>query len=178
MKNKLLASVILFFVVHNKSLAKGVNDLSPFKSETFDVKLKTFASETGKVEIFYSIKHNYTNAIICNVDIPVPVFKNNNEGIFEVSQADVVIFPNSAFNTELSYRIDSTKITGNVKYPHEQNIPSAASCHGWTLGKLLPQKACTTINPLHEQSCETFRKSGKFYYPLLKNDVHLGDCGC
>jgi hypothetical protein len=120
--------------------------------------------------------------IVCTVDAAIPVTKDGVDGVFEVSQSDVVIFPDSAFPAKrLSYRIDNSRLPAdrNVQVGAEVKLPGAAICNGWTLGKRLPRKTCIALNPTHDQLCVMARAAGRDYYPVVQGrDAHIGDCGC
>jgi hypothetical protein len=175
----LIASSVMMFPAG--ATAEQIKDLSPFETVKLDVELKTLDTAEPASAIFYSVANNYSNSIICSVDVSVPVTKDGVEGFFEVSQSDVVIFPFTGFSQPLSYRIDSSKIPANrvVQPGIATRLKGAATCSGWSLGQRLPRRTCLALNPNHDQICANVRSAGRDYYPVIRGlNAHLGDCGC
>lgn len=161
--------------------AEQLQDLSPYQTVKLDVNLRTLDSGDVPPEIFYDVPNHYTNSIVCSVDLAIPVSKNGVDGVFEVSQTDVVIFPASGFNKPVSYKINRAQIPANrtVRIGFTDRQTQAATCTGWKPGKRLPRRTCLALNPEHDQICVNVRAAGRDYYPVVQGqDAHLGDCGC
>jgi hypothetical protein len=180
MFEKMIKTILLGMMFLPVAKASELNDLSPYQSVKLDINLRTYQTYDGRSDIFYTVTTPYTNPLICSVDITVPVIKDGIEASVESTQENVVIFPAEAFEKPLSYRVDSFRLPlgRKVQTDLERVYSEAATCRGWSLGKRLPRRTCIELNPKHEESCMHARSSDKTYYPVIRNDLHLGDCGC
>lgn len=163
------------------AFAEPLNDLSPFQTVKLDVNLRSVDIGEKNAGVYFDVPNNYSNSIICSIDVSVPVTKNGIEGVFEVSQANVLIFPTKGFDYPISYQLNTSQLASNEVVPLglNQRVVKAATCTGWTLGKRLPRRTCQTLNPNHDQFCVNIRAAGRDYYPVVQGkDAHLGDCGC
>lgn len=179
MKNIKIATLaaLSFFA---KAHANELSDLSPFETKKLDVVLRTIDIGQQTPGVFYDVSMSYTNPIVCDVDVAIPVLKNGSEGIFEISQTDVIIFPPGGFDSSTYYKVDTARLPAGalIQKGIENKLKGAATCQGWPLGKHLPRRVCEILNPQHDQSCRFARQADKNYYPLIRNNLHFGDCGC
>ena len=181
MTSRILSLIIGTVCVLSSANAAPLRDLSPFQTVKLDVNLRVVDIGERTPDVFYEVANNFTNSIVCTVDAAIPVTKDGAEGVFEVSQSDVVVFPDSAFPSRLSYKIDESRVPADrtVQLGATVKLDGAATCSGWNLGRRLPRRTCLVLNPNHDQICVNVRAAGKDFYPVVQGrDAHLGDCGC
>jgi len=157
-----------------------VRDLGQSTTVSFDVELKVISHDDQPTTVYAKIENPYTNPLICALDLALPTRRYGNDGVFNLSQTDVLVFPKGTFDSEpfaqvylagLPQHADVAAVSGMI-------LEKSASCRGWAIGQRLPRRTCMQLAPTFEQSCVAARAAGMRYIPLIRDNLHLGDCGC
>jgi hypothetical protein len=178
--NKLLLSLLLTGTAAMAESRDKVRDLDPWTMVKLDVVVTPFSQDNGGKSLFAKVENPYSNPMICALDISVPIRRNGNEGVYELSQGDVLIFPEGTNEAELFSRISLPGFPSHTEVAlwSDTTFSKAASCRGWGLGQRLPRRTCSQLAPTYEESCIAARSAGLNYIPLIRDHLHLGDCGC
>ena len=168
------------FVYLNTSFARPFKDLSPFESVDLDVDVQSVSEIDGTNSAFYSVKSEYTNTVVCDLEVTVPILKDDKEMTATVHISEVLIFPLAAFDKPLSYSVEQAKLPQGATVLSDRvlSLKKSATCHGWNMERRLPARTCNFLNPEHIQTCGYAKQAGKDHYPLVKKNQYLGNCGC
>ena len=157
------------------------------KTASFDVRLITRLTPNGGSAAFYSIDNAFTNTLVCEVKISIPVLDSNgtDKHFVTASLKNEYVFSNAAFPelSPLLYSIDSDqylsegeKIEGN----YTKTIKASAVCKGTGPEAILPTETCRQFFPKHDEICsyDPNGTTGKRVYPFYKNEAFVGICKC
>lgn len=160
--------------------AGAVRDLNPSKWVTLDVNVTSLRNEILKnTEVYAKVVNDYTNPITCNIKLVLPT-QGSGEGVTEAYLNDVVVFPRELSRDAQAVQIDVPKLQRGESVINNLALTMAggAICRGWKLGQRLPRVTCRYFTPEFEQGCVAARAAGMSYIPIVREHLHLGDCGC
>ena len=183
MKKTIFAALMAFFAAPAGVFADSetvIRDLAPYTTVKLDVELKVVPHETSVSEVYARVVNPFTNTILCVLDLSLPVRRRGNDGVFNMSQTDVLVFPQGTFADQAFSQVFLTGIPANTEIAAVSGtiLETSASCRGWGMGKRLPRRTCLQLAPNYEQSCVAARSAGMKYIPLVRGNLHMGDCAC
>ncbi len=172
----LTMSVLLFCGLANASSNMIVNDLPRDEDVELDVQvLVSKTSDSDAPAVYFSIAHEYTNTLSCDLEFELP---DENMRIERFSVNDVAIFPPRAFPYQGQYKVDPMILANlPLRIGTKTVLVGAARCHGYDLRSPLPESVCRKFNPSHERTCQLYVPRGDTY-PLLVNYQLFGACRC
>ncbi len=179
---KILGSITasLFTLSAQTSFAQ-FRDLPVNETVKLDVQLYLGMDEKDTLQTYYQVQHDYTNTVVCELDIDIPIKKADGSAssVSKILQ-EKPIFPAAASIDQLVYKVEPGYLPAGAKLdlPDLKTLHGKATCSGWGPNRRLPRQMCSFINPDHDKDCKIGLASGNNSYFLTRNQAYLGICAC